>query len=91
MHVQAFAPLLGTDTSCKRTGTPGRIINMSSVYGSYGVPFNGPYCTSKSALDGLSDTLRLEMRVYGIKVSVIRPGVRVCVRMRMRMRMRVYV
>ena len=70
--LQAFAPLLGTDRS--RAGAPGRIINMSSVYGNYGMPWMGMYCASKFALEGLSHALRLEMQVHGIKVIVVRPG-----------------
>ena len=35
--VQAFLPLLGTDLTLK--GKPGKILNMSSIYGSYTLPF----------------------------------------------------
>ena len=35
---QAFLPLLGTDTSLQ--GKPGRVLNMSSIYGSYALPFS---------------------------------------------------
>lgn len=70
--VQGFAPLLGTDKT--RSGPRGSLVIMSSVYGSYAMPFNGVYCASKAALERLADGLRLELRVYGIRVSVIRPG-----------------
>ena len=36
--MQAFLPLLGTDLTLK--GTPGKILNMSSIYGSYTLPFS---------------------------------------------------
>ena len=38
MGEQAFLPLLGTDTSLQ--GKPGRVLNMSSIYGSYALPFS---------------------------------------------------
>lgn len=70
--VQAFAPLLGTDRS--RQGEPGRIINMSSVAGRFGLPFLSPYVASKHALEGLSECLRRELLLYGIDVILIGPG-----------------
>lgn len=69
---QAFLPLLGTDRSLR--GRPGRIINMSSVSGKSGYPFVGAYVASKHALEGLSETLRRELMLYGIDVIVIGPG-----------------
>ena len=69
---QAFAPLLGVDRSLK--GAPGRIINMSSVSGKNGSPFLGAYAASKHALEGLSESLRRELMLYGIKVVIIAPG-----------------
>ena len=52
----------------------GRIINMSSVLGFIGMPFRGAYNASKYAVEGLSDTLRLELKSAGIKVITIEPG-----------------
>jgi hypothetical protein len=69
---QAFAPLLGTDKS--RSGSPGRIVNISSVAGRIGVPFLGAYVASKHALEGMSETLRRELLLYGIDVILIGPG-----------------
>jgi NAD(P)-dependent dehydrogenase (short-subunit alcohol dehydrogenase family) len=69
---QAFAPLLGTDR--RLTGGPGRIVNMSSVAGKLAAPFLAPYVASKHALEGLSQSLRRELLVYGIDVIVIGPG-----------------
>lgn len=69
---QAFIPLLGADRSLK--GKPGRIINISSVSGKRGAPFVGAYVTSKHALEGLSETLRIELMLYGIDVIIIGPG-----------------
>ena len=69
---QAFLPLLGTEPG--RLGRPGRIINISSMMGRLAVPFIGAYCASKFGLEGLSDSLRREMRLFGIDVIVVEPG-----------------
>ena len=69
---QVFAPLLGTDRT--RQGQPGRIVNISSVGGKFGVPFLGAYVASKHGLEGMSESLRRELLLYGIDVIVIGPG-----------------
>ena len=69
---QAFVPLLGADRSLK--GGPGRIVNMGSVGGKIAAPFLGPYAASKFALEGLSESLRRELLLFGIDVIVIGPG-----------------
>jgi NAD(P)-dependent dehydrogenase (short-subunit alcohol dehydrogenase family) len=70
---QAFAPLLGA-SSDTLTDKPGRIAMMSSVGGKVGMPFVGPYNTSKFALEGLSESLRRELMLYGVDVILIAPG-----------------
>jgi NAD(P)-dependent dehydrogenase (short-subunit alcohol dehydrogenase family) len=70
--IQAFAPLLGTDR--RREGAPGRIVNISSIAGKLGFPFLGAYVASKHGLEGLSESLRQELLLYGIDVIVIGPG-----------------
>jgi len=52
----------------------GRIVNMSSVSGQNGTPFLGVYCASKHAIEGFSETLRRELNLYGMKVSIVAPG-----------------
>lgn len=52
----------------------GRIIQNSSILGLIALPFRGAYNASKYALEGLSDTLRLELRHTDIHVSLIEPG-----------------
>ena len=52
----------------------GRIINMSSVLGIISLPFRGAYNASKYAVEGLCDTLRLELKSSGIHVICIEPG-----------------
>jgi NAD(P)-dependent dehydrogenase (short-subunit alcohol dehydrogenase family) len=63
---QAFLPLL-------KAGQ-GTIINVSSIGGRIASVINGPYCASKFALEALSDTLRLEVAQFGVRVVVIEPG-----------------
>ncbi len=69
---QAFAPLLGTEASL--SGPPGRIVMMSSVSGRRGMPFLAPYSASKHALEGLSESLRRELMLFGIDVILVAPG-----------------
>jgi len=69
---QAFAPLLGADRS--RKGEPGRIVMISSVGGKNASPFVGPYSASKFGLEGLSESLRRELMLFGIDVIIVAPG-----------------
>ncbi len=52
----------------------GRIVQNSSILGFVPLPYRGAYVASKYALEGLTDTLRLELRGSGIWVSLIEPG-----------------
>ncbi|HEX7026948.1 MAG TPA: SDR family oxidoreductase [Gammaproteobacteria bacterium] len=52
----------------------GRIIQNSSILGFIALKYRGAYIASKHAIEGLSDTLRLELRGTGIHVSLIEPG-----------------
>jgi NAD(P)-dependent dehydrogenase (short-subunit alcohol dehydrogenase family) len=69
---QAFAPLLGADRA--RVGKPGRIVQISSVGGKLAFPFLGSYVASKFALEGMSESLRRELLLYGIDVIIVGPG-----------------
>ncbi|HXL13194.1 MAG TPA: SDR family oxidoreductase [Bradyrhizobium sp.] len=69
---QAFGPLLGADASLK--GPRGRIVMISSVAGKAGNPLVSAYSTSKHAIEGLSESLRRELMLFGIDVIVIAPG-----------------
>ena len=52
----------------------GRIVNCSSVLGLVGLEWRGAYVSTKFALEGLTDVLRVEMADTGIKVILIEPG-----------------
>ncbi len=52
----------------------GHIVNISSLGGTFGMPFSGMYSASKFALEGMSESLRLETRRMGIRVVLIEPG-----------------
>jgi NAD(P)-dependent dehydrogenase (short-subunit alcohol dehydrogenase family) len=69
---QAFFPLLGGDRS--RTGAPGRVVNVSSISGRNGSPFVGAYAASKHALEGMTESLRRELMLFGIGVIIVAPG-----------------
>jgi len=72
ISTQAFGPLLGSDQSLK--GPKGRIVMISSVAGKNGNPLAGAYSASKHAIEGLSESLRREMMLFGIDVIIIAPG-----------------
>jgi NAD(P)-dependent dehydrogenase (short-subunit alcohol dehydrogenase family) len=57
-----------------RKNRTGRIINMSSISGKFGFPGLSPYTSSKHALEGFSESLRLELLPFGIDVVLIEPG-----------------
>ncbi|MEO3416898.1 SDR family oxidoreductase [Roseovarius sp. CAU 1744] len=52
----------------------GRIVQCSSVLGFVTLPWRGAYNSTKYALEGLTDTLRIEMRGTGVQVALIEPG-----------------
>ena len=52
----------------------GRIVQCSSVLGFVTLPWRGAYNSTKFALEGLTDTMRIELRGTGIQVSLIEPG-----------------
>lgn len=64
---RAFLPAM-------RERRSGRIVNVSSVGGRMTFPLGGAYHATKYAVEAMSDALRMELRGFGIKVSVIEPG-----------------
>lgn len=80
LRAQLETNLLGThELTCAvlpamRSAGEGRIIQNSSILGFAAMPYRGAYNCSKFALEGLTDTLRLELHGTGIGVSLIEPG-----------------
>ena len=66
-----FLELLGAYRGSKNQG---KIIMISSVSGHRAYPYMSPYSASKFALEGMSDSLRRELMMYGIDVVLIEPG-----------------
>lgn len=64
---QALLPLFRKQQS-------GMIFNISSISGRIGLPGFGPYSASKHALEGFTESLRLELQPFGIHVILIEPG-----------------
>jgi NAD(P)-dependent dehydrogenase (short-subunit alcohol dehydrogenase family) len=57
-----------------RTQQSGLIINISSVGGIIGLPFQGLYSASKFAMEGFSEALGMEVKPFNIRVVVVNPG-----------------
>src|SRR3982074_1732205 len=69
---QAFGPLLGADPSLR--GPKGRVVMISSVAGKNGNPLVSDYSASNFPIEGLSESLRRELMLFGIDVVIIAPG-----------------
>ena len=63
---QAFLPQLRRSR--------GRIVFVGSIAGRSALPFLGAYAASKHALEAIADALRLELRPFGVEVSILEPG-----------------
>jgi len=76
MEVNFFAPvrLIQLLVPSMRARGGGRIVNVSSVAGKVYSPLSGWYCASKFALEGLTDCLRIELKPFGIGVSLVEPS-----------------
>lgn len=57
-----------------RQNRQGHIINLSSIGGMVGQPFNDAYCASKFALEGMMESLAPVIKKFNIKISMIEPG-----------------
>ena len=66
--IQEVSPIMRNQKS-------GTIVNISSVVGRMGLPGSPAYISTKFALEGLSECLRYELGQFGIKVTLIEPGV----------------
>lgn len=65
--IQRVLPLM-------RTAQKGKIINITSIGASMGLPFRGGYSASKGALQIISEALRMEVAQFGIDVCTLAPG-----------------
>ena len=63
---QTFLPML--------RAAKGRIVFIGSTSGRLAIPMGGPYCASKFAIEALTDSLRMELKPWGIEVAVVQPG-----------------
>ncbi len=66
--IQEVAPIMRKQNS-------GIIVNISSVVGRLGLPCSTAYISTKFALEGLSECLRYELSQFGVKTTLIEPGV----------------
>ncbi len=57
-----------------RAQRSGRIIQVSSLAARIGIPFQGAYSASKSALEGMTEALSMEVKPFGIDVVMVQPG-----------------
>jgi len=80
IDLQMGTNFMGTVNVCNaviphmRAAKEGKIINISSIGGVLGIPFQGFYSASKFAVEGYSETLSLELRPFNIKVCLVEPG-----------------
>ncbi len=80
MRRQLDTNLLGALRVCQavlpamRAQGSGRIVQITSLGARVGIPFQGAYCASKFALEGMSEALSIEVKPFGIDVVMIEPG-----------------
>jgi NAD(P)-dependent dehydrogenase (short-subunit alcohol dehydrogenase family) len=80
IDIQMKTNFMGTVNVCAavipymREKGGGKIINLSSIGGVMGIPFQGFYSASKFAVEGYSETLSLEVHAFNIKVVLVEPG-----------------
>lgn len=79
-HDQFETNFFGVHRVCRaviphmRAAGSGRIINVSSLGGLVSLPFQAFYSASKFAVEGYTEALRMELKAYGIHVSMVEPG-----------------
>jgi len=73
-NVNGLVHILQATLPHMRKESSGTIINISSIGGLMGLPFQPFYSASKFAIEGLSEALRLEIKPFNIKVVVVNPG-----------------
>lgn len=73
-NVNGLVYMLQATLPFMRNQKKGLIVNFGSIGGLMGLPFQGFYSASKFAIEGLSESLRMEVKAFGIRVVVINPG-----------------
>ncbi|KAF7732489.1 splicing factor 3a, subunit 1 [Apophysomyces ossiformis] len=79
-HACIETNVFGTLSMCRAVAAhmikqnSGKIVNVGSVVGYASTPWTGIYAMSKAAVHSMSDALRLELKPFGISVSVVAPG-----------------
>ena len=79
-RAQLETNFLGTHRLCRaalpgmRERRSGRIVNIGSLAGLVSVPFQAFYCATKYAVEAYTEALRMEVRPFGIHVSLVEPG-----------------
>ena len=74
LATNAIGPVVLTNALLPALPHGSKLVFNSSALGVFVVPFRGPYCMSKFALEAAADAYRLELEALGIKVHVIQPG-----------------
>ncbi len=74
VNVFGLARLIQLVLPYMRSQKSGRIINISSIGGKIGEPHGAWYHATKFAVEGLSDSLRMELKQFGVDVVIIEPG-----------------
>lgn len=80
IDIQIKTNLIGTMNVCSeilpyfRKQKSGKIINISSIAGVMGIPYQGLYTVTKFGIEGYSETLALEVNKFNIKVVLVEPG-----------------
>jgi len=74
VNLFGLARLIQLALPTMRAQRAGTIVNVSSIGGVFGEPFGSWYHATKFAVEGLSDSLRMELHPFGIHVVVIQPG-----------------
>ena len=74
VNVFGYGRMLQAVLPVMRSQRSGHVINMSSIVGKIAMPGFGWYSASKHAVEAISDSLREELRMFNIAVSIIEPG-----------------
>lgn len=74
VNVMAVFDLTGRAIRSMRTRGRGEVVEVSSVLGTFGIPYSAAYVASKHAVDGLVKSVRHELRGSGVRLWALRPG-----------------